>query len=158
MSLRNIFYNCAPYSYKKCCRYDKRHYLSKWKRPPYQMKPTELCEQICSRYKNHKLTHNRYNHAEYCFSKCLKYSTDDNTVPCDKIMYADCPKCRYTNLKQIIRCTKHSKQNLWNTLKKNKTDKCKTKCNKKTELYRFCHTLTLSRPVIISNYRCDSII
>ena len=103
------------------------------------MKPTELCEQICSRYKNHKLTHNRYNHAEYCFSKCLKYSTDDNTVPCDKIMYADCPKCRYTNLKQIIRCTKHSKQNLWNTLKKNKTDKCKTKCNKKTELYRFCH-------------------
>ena len=61
------------------------------------MKSSDSGKNICCRDQYHKLAHDRYDHTEYCLSKCLEHSTRNNTEPCDQVMDTNNPKCRHTD-------------------------------------------------------------
>ena len=122
------------------------------------MQPANLRQDISSRDQYNQLTHDRYNHAEYCFAECLEYSTGNDTEPCDQVVYTDDTKCRNTNLQHVSRCVEHSKQYLWDTLKTEKSDKSKAECSCQTDPDRPDHTLSLLGTVVVSNDRCDTIV
>ena len=96
------------------------------------MKSSDSGKNIGCRDQYHKLAHDRYNHTEYCLSKCLEHSTRNNTEPCDQVMDTNNPKCRHTDRQHIRRSIEHSKKHLWNCLKQNKTDAGQAE--------RHCHT------------------
>ena len=53
------------------------------------MQPANLRQDISSRDQYNQLTHDRYDHAEYCFAECLEYGTGNDTEPCDQVVDTD---------------------------------------------------------------------
>ena len=122
------------------------------------MQSADLRQDISCRDQYNQLTHDRYDHAEYCFAECLEYGTGNDTEPCDQVVDTDDTKCRNTNLQHVSRCIEHSKQYLWDTLKTEKSDKSKAECSCQTDPDRPDHTLSLLGTVVVSNDRCDTIV
>ena len=122
------------------------------------MKSSDSGKNIGCRDQYHKLAHDRYDHTEYCLSKCLEHSTRNNTEPCDQIVDSDDPQGRNSDGEHLVRCIKHTQKYLWDSFKAEESDEGEAEGNQHTELDRLEHTFSLTGTIIVGNDRSNPIV
>ena len=122
------------------------------------MKSSDSGKNIGCRDQYHKLAHDRYDHTEYCLSKCLEHSTRNNSEPCDQVMDTNDPKCGNTDGKHITGSAEQFQQCFRNEFEGKETDKCKTECNEHADFDSFKHTISMACPIIVGNDRCNTVV
>ena len=158
LCFRDFLNDRSVYDNQKSYRYDQRDNFRNGECPPHCVKSADGSKDISGRYQDKKLTHDGYDHTVYSFSKCLEYSSCNDTEPCDQVMDTNDPKCGNTDGKHITGSAEQFQQCFRNEFEGKETDKCKTGCNEHADFDSFKHTLSMACPIIVGNDRCNTVV